>query len=285
MLEGGEFKQMTPIVVGLVSGLLIPVSGVVGYRLGGRSRAWGHWTIGLALAGVAGVLLAAHWPEWIIKRGGSRLYLWLTPIGVVWPAMVFFFAAIRHLPRRQTARLVAIFTILAGVFFLFCSLRLVFPGYRGLSDRVVEEYCIQTTSWSCGPAAGATLLAHLGIAASEREMAYRCGAFPYRGTSDYGLWHGLRQSLPEDGYDVELVRPSWDELDELPTPFLITVKLKPWLNHVVCVLAVNEEFFVIADPSRLVIGEYPAAHVREKWREIAIVVRPRGANIGYFRRS
>lgn len=84
---------------------------------------------------------------------------------------------------------------------------------------------LQSAPSSCGAAAAATLLRALALdpAATEAELAPRCRTDPRRGTSDLGLFRGLRLSAPE-----RAVRFAWPGLDGLRarrTPCLVFVGL------------------------------------------------------------
>lgn len=64
--------------------------------------------------------------------------------------------------------------------------------------------CLQTTPFTCSPAAAATLLTRHGIAASEQEMAGLC--LTRHGTSWQGLYRGLKLKTAGTNWDVQVCR-------------------------------------------------------------------------------
>lgn len=70
--------------------------------------------------------------------------------------------------------------------------------------------CLQTTSYTCSPAAAATLLRKHGIDATEQEMAGLC--LTRWGTSWQGLYRGLKLKTAGTPWDVVVCQVSADEL-------------------------------------------------------------------------
>jgi hypothetical protein len=70
--------------------------------------------------------------------------------------------------------------------------------------------CLQTTPYTCSPAAAATLLRRHGIAASEQEMAGLC--LTRHGTSWQGLYRGLKLKTAGTRWDVQVCRVDADQL-------------------------------------------------------------------------
>jgi hypothetical protein len=64
--------------------------------------------------------------------------------------------------------------------------------------------CLQTTPYTCSPAAAATLLKRHGIAASEQEMAELC--LTRRGTNWQGLYRGLALKTAGTPWEVQVCR-------------------------------------------------------------------------------
>ena len=56
----------------------------------------------------------------------------------------------------------------------------------------LDQICLQSTAYTCAPAACATLLAAWGIEKSEHEMAQLCLCVPNRGTNGFDTYRGLR---------------------------------------------------------------------------------------------
>jgi hypothetical protein len=84
--------------------------------------------------------------------------------------------------------------------------------------------CLQTTRYTCSPAAAATLLKKHGIHATEQEMAELC--LTRRGTSWQGLYRGLKLKTAGTRWDVQVCRCSPDELERLgAAPLILSVGL------------------------------------------------------------
>lgn len=109
------------------------------------------------------------------------------------------------LPKGRNRRAV---TVLAGMLLLlslWTERWMVAEPDASLAGRAGKDHhCAQTTSWSCGPAACVSLLSHLGVDATEGEMAALCRTAPYGGTSLFHIARGLRAKLP--GREVRIVK-------------------------------------------------------------------------------
>src|SRR5205823_988864 len=77
-------------------------------------------------------------------------------------------------------------------------------------DEWDGECCMQTSEYSCGAAAAATLLKLNGIDAHEAEMMKPC-LTSFRGTSFWGLYHGLREKADAAGQRVIVADLSFEE--------------------------------------------------------------------------
>lgn len=139
-----------------------------------------------------------------------------------------------------------------------------------LDGRVNERgVCLQTTGYSCAPAAAASFLHLHGVRASEREMAVlsatRAGL---GGTSECGVMRGLRRKLP--GRRVRIVTCG---TGEIPCPALVSLRLNLLVNHCVVVEGMTPADVRLIDPAsgRTVMAR--EAFERE-WTGSAIFVEP-----------
>lgn len=89
-----------------------------------------------------------------------------------------------------------------------------------------QGVCLQSTNYTCSPAAAATLLNHYGIETTEREMADLC--LTREGTTWQGLYRGLKLKTEHTPYDVEVFdRKTLADLERLSAePLLLCVELK-----------------------------------------------------------
>ena len=118
-----------------------------------------------------------------------------------------------------------------------------------LSPRCRERRCLQTTGYTCGPAAAATMLRLANIVTDEREMAGLCLTREGRGTLDLGLYRGLNLKLHQANADVavRLVRLTYEDLLHVPTPCLLRVRFG--FDHTVVVLGTVGEELEVFDPA------------------------------------
>jgi hypothetical protein len=95
-------------------------------------------------------------------------------------------------------------------------------------DHWTAGVCRQTTSATCSPAAGATLLAAVGIPTTEAEMAHLC-LTTLQGTSSRGLYRALKLKTAGTGYDVRVFHGDLPALRAALAdgPLVLTVKLVP----------------------------------------------------------
>ena len=177
------------------------------------------------------------------------------------------------------------------------SLAAVFP-LLGSSPQCGDRWdklgtCLQTTKFSCSPAAAATLLKRHGIAASEQEMAELC--LTRHGTSWQGLYRGLKLKTAGTGWDVEICRSSPADLARnCNSPMILSVGLDgsapadteftrefgwiPGVNHSVVLEGFSSSgCAVIADPSQEMS--------REHWDQGTLAALTRGNAFRLVRRQ
>lgn len=160
--------------------------------------------------------------------------------------------------------------VLLAVLLGACGYRMVLPLYGeppACRDEWDRGVCLQSSDATCSTASAATLLAHHGIAAGEREMAGLCLTRP-RGTLMHGLYRGLKRKT--DGTPLR-VRPVSGGVEELRAacgrgPVIISVGLSrgsdadpvysekygwtPGVKHTVVLFRfVGESRVEIGDPS------------------------------------
>lgn len=144
-------------------------------------------------------------------------------------ALVIAVAAVRAQPPAARVRTGVVSALLVGVA-LVVQLRALrdpppLAGAGSRSSAVRTGVVLQSAPSSCGAAAAATLLRALAVdpAATEADLAVRCRTDGWRGTSDLGLFRGLRLSAP--GREVRFVWPGLDGLRARTTPCLVFVGL------------------------------------------------------------
>ncbi|MEZ6188575.1 MAG: cysteine peptidase family C39 domain-containing protein [Planctomycetota bacterium] len=128
-----------------------------------------------------------------------------------------------------------------------------------------DGVCLQTTDYTCGAAAAAELLGHLGVETDERDMAVRCWTNALTGTDEFCVARGLRQKLAGTGRVVRVQAPSFAELAAREEPGMATIQWSTFVDHWVVVRGVDARGVILGDPLRgkVVLSE---AEFKAVWR-------------------
>ena len=181
-----------------------------------------------------------------------------------------------RLPRRCEKLMVCI--LMAVVVTWFSILPFLVPGLikghlSNLRTRVdADGICLQTTDFTCGPAAAVTALRELGLDARESEIAVLSHSSPITGTLPRCLYTALQDRYGNDGLRCQYRR--FDSLAQLRDAgvTLAVVRSKFLSDHCVAVLEVSDRIVTVADP---VAGKILITHKQfEKiWRFSGIVLK------------
>ena len=204
-------------------------------------------------------------PDWMVCDTASLLQAsWYAP-----PAIALMALGLRHARQSALAHgrlagsvarvgvlLAAMFIALAGAGLWDLCSRLYGP------EKILAEIAarpqlsangvvLQSTLYTCGPAACATLLRlrRIHTAASERDMIPLCRTQYQGGVSVLSLAAGLKRATMGTDWRVRLLEPSFEELDALPLPAIVTVNLTTGQGHVVVLCALESERVRVADPA------------------------------------
>ena len=231
----------------------------------------------LLIAGGMGLmcvgLVLRERPDLLVPFGTSRVLLWTHGCLLPWGALVMLGACIPWLKHRAKICTVACFTLVAAGVLSWYPMKLALRAYQDLGRTPAARLCRQSTGWSCGPAAAATLLTRMGVPVDEAEMARRCGTIPGRGTSDYGLWRGLRTSLDPGEFEVDLVRTDDRSFDRLTLPALVRISYFFGCDHSLVLLRIDRGDPIIADPAYPETYRLTREYFVSIWRGSAVVVR------------
>jgi hypothetical protein len=131
--------------------------------------------------------------------------------------------------------------------------------------------CLQSTNYTCGPAAAVTALNKLGFRASEGQLAILARSNPITGTLPGSLCAALKNRYANDG--LECFYRTFNSVGELENTgiTLVVVKDAFLLDHYVAVLDVSDGIVTLADPAlghRLVSRE----RFEKIWRFCGIVL-------------
>lgn len=232
------------MVTAVVLSIVLALSAAAG-GLTHRARRAAAAGIGLALAGLAVRILFAAFREVEARIVPWDAYpfvehFWVVPFG----GFILGAAAV-HLERRA-ARAAALAAGAAAFAWLgFVASEMSAP-VKPLTGVVSEGVCIQTSDFSCGPAAAAMWLDAHDVAASEPEMADLSVTDPWYGTSTVGMLRGLHRKMPDA--DVRLERME-DPPARAEGPWLVVVELSRLLAHWVVIDRIDPDGADVRDPS------------------------------------
>jgi len=181
-----------------------------------------------------------------------------------------------RLPRRCEKILVS--SLMAVVVIWFSIFPFLVPGLirsylLNLRTRVdADGICLQTTDFTCGPAAAVTALRKLGLNAQESEIAVLSHSSPVTGTLPRCLYTALRNRYGADGLicryrhfgSLAQLRDSGITLAVVRDTFLS--------DHCVAVLEVSDVMVTVADPvlGRMLISRKQFEKI---WRFSGIVLK------------
>jgi len=130
--------------------------------------------------------------------------------------------------------------------------------------------CLQSTGYTCGPAAAVSALGQLGIDAEEGQIAL--GAFTSTSGTSPDLLCGALNDMYADQGIIATYRP-FKSIDELKDAGITIVVIKHsfWIDHYVTVLDVTDDEIITADP---LVGHYTVSHshFQNIWRQTGIVI-------------
>lgn len=260
-----------------IGALLVGLGGVaIGNRCA-RLRDW-KWLLGYFVPlGIIGIIaISNHFPAvgltWPVRwltfgRGKFALIGFVSAVVLATPAF--------RLPRKRDRKavLALITSIVLGVaVWPFAAAALVQPQLKSLQTRVDQDaVCLQSTHYTCGPAAAVTALRKLGLPAEEGELALLAFTSPAIGTAPDILAQTLQKRYCKDGLTARL--SSFKRIEELKgaEPTIVVTKLSFLIDHYVTVLEVTEDKVIIGDPltglKELSLGEF-----EKLWRRIGIVL-------------
>jgi hypothetical protein len=132
--------------------------------------------------------------------------------------------------------------------------------------------CLQSRSYTCGPAAAVTALRKLGFNAQEGEIAVLARSSPVTGTLPRSLYSALQARYGSEGLKCRYrCFNSVNQLKGIGVT-LAVVRDAFLLDHCVAVLDVSDRTVVIADPA---LGKQLMSHEQfeRMWRFTGIVLR------------
>ncbi len=142
-----------------------------------------------------------------------------------------------------------------------------------------DNVCVQSTNFTCGPAAAVTALRQLGLSAQEGEIAVLSHTSPVAGTMPWCLYKAIQNRYGAEGLNCQFRR--FDSVSQLreADATLAVVKDAFLLDHCVAVLEVSDETVTIGDP---VLGRVTMSYksFEDVWRFYGIVLKHNPAQKG-----
>jgi len=131
--------------------------------------------------------------------------------------------------------------------------------------------CLQTTDYTCGPAAAVTALAKLGIRAQEGELAVLSHSAPVTGTLPHCLYQAIQRKYAAQGLECQWRYFESPNQLKAADAALVVVKDSFLSDHCVAVLDVTDAGLIIADP---VLGTLYLSHpeFEKVWRFCGILL-------------
>ncbi len=182
--------------------------------------------------------------------------------------------ALAAVARPRERRALFVLVVAVGAYFVWDASWLVQEMDRTLERTTPKtDVCIQTTTWSCAPAAAVSLLRRLGIASTEAEMARLMHSRKLRGTNSLNAWRGLSRKLAGTGHRAELRELDYDGLVGARARGLAVFRLSPLLDHMVALDEATPVAVTVLDPlvGRRVV---PRQEFEILWKREAILVVP-----------
>lgn len=181
-----------------------------------------------------------------LAAGRAKLVLlsWVVPFGLA--------AAMPYLLFRWEqwiiVGLIAISIYGFGVF-PFLGSAMAASRFAGMPSAYDDNgLCRQSTSFTCAPAAAATALHRLGIAASESQLAILGRSCPYIGTTDFELLRSVETAGAGQIHCRYYPAETTLELHDNQV-FLAILCQNSIINHCVAVFSISDKAVILADPA------------------------------------
>jgi len=268
----GDLKMLHVIFIVLV----YCASTFLAYRIGGFS---GHkWVLGFVIG--ATIIFVLNLPKFIppiVNHGFYQLMLG-NNLDAMLIGIAGIISVIPCLPKLSGGR-----TKLLIVMFLLVSLlrSSVLPAacfyfnkneLNNLSGRVDSNgVVIQTTGYTCGPAATATILKALGIRDTESGIALATGCNSYSGTRSLDLVNYINRQYGNKLNAEYRYVDNVDYLRELNALYIVEVKASTFTDHFIAIMDINGNSITVGDPSMGRFETTTEAFSKE-WRNKVIVI-------------
>jgi predicted double-glycine peptidase len=236
------------------------------------------WLVGfiLPIIPVLMIGLARRWYPLGLQVPFRWLVMGRTQFAVTaFATAVLMFTLIGRLPKARLRRMVGIFMVL--LIFQACVMPFLMPGIQhnqiaALQTRITRDgVCLQSTDYTCGPAAAVTALRALGLHADEAELALLANTSRSTGTQPDMLASAL-----QDHFAAQHLRcdyRAFTSAADLPAdhPTIALIRYQFLVDHYVTVLKVGKNHLTIGDPLTGLTDE-TFDDFEKDWRRVGIVL-------------
>lgn len=258
--------------------VLAAVCGVIAGTLFSRARRH-YWVVGYAVPmALIAMLLLSRYCSWFafvpplswVTAGRARFvaYAFVATMGLTAP--------FSRLPYRFEKAIVLIMMVL--IVTCFSIIPFIAPAFfrdtlAGLTTKLDPDgICLQSTHYTCGPAAAVTALGELGLAASEGELAVLSYSSPITGTLPSCLATAIENKYSEQGLECQY--RGFESISQLDSEgiTLAVVRDAFLYDHCIAILNVSADNVIVADPA---LGKMaiPVDQFRKMWRFAGIVLK------------
>lgn len=257
--------------------LIFGVSGFLAWRIG---RFRGHWWLaGYAVSMFIVIVLniTRYVPSTLNTAPGQWLLMGQRDLFLIGIAAMLGIIPCMHKVRARRTRVLLI--LFMAVLMMRSS---VLPLMGPVLDRArlerlptfidEDEVCLQTTDFTCGPAALVSALLVFGIEETESNAAIETLSNSFNGTRSIDIATYVNRAYGHLGLRAtyRYVR-SLDELRDFGGVAIAEVKANFWMDHFVTIVGWNGTAPIVADPF---YGQFePTSEAFAKtWRHKAIVI-------------
>lgn len=271
----GDRGQMEALTGAL---LIFAMSGLLGWRIGRLRSRW--WLIGYAISMAIVVVLniSRYVPSTLNMPAAQWLLAGRKDIFLIGIAAIIGIVPCLHKVRPLRTRVLLL--LFMGVLLLRSS---ILPLVGPLLDRtqleklpsVIDEneVCLQTTDYTCGPAALVSALRALGIEETESNAALETLCNSYSGTRSSDIADYVNRAYGRYGVSASYrYIASLDELRAFGGVAIAEVKSNFWMDHFVAIVGWDGTSPIVADPY---YGQFKSSDKSfiKIWRKKAIVIR------------
>jgi len=239
-------ESLTFFIIQIVLGAAMIL---LGRKLGRmRPRVWKPVAVLATLISLAWPLMRVF-PEVFLGIFGARVVMYVEVTGMVPLVVLVFSIAALQQKRRRERRLASLLVLVCALYFVRSGLWMVRPPVPDLGETKIQHgVCIQSTGYTCVAASLVTLLHHHGIEATETEMARLCHTEVNGGATDSRAIRALEKKLAGRPFEIRYERMDYARLREIDMPCMVSTKFGFYINHMIPVLAADEETVMLGDP-------------------------------------